>query len=328
MLSLGGAAPLALAQPGTLSHYSLAQGVMLPLLVLVYWLPYRHRTRTLAAEGRPAPRWRRACFAAGLAVCAIALSAPVGGLSDELLTAHMVEHLMLGDIGALLLVLGLTVPILQPLLRIKAIDRLRVLTHPLVALPVWAVNFYLWHLPVLYEAALRNDLVHAIEHATFIAFGMAMWMALLGPFPRPAWFGNGAKLVYIVVVRLVGTVLGNVFMWSGTVFYPYYIAGDARYHIAPLGDQSMAGAVMMVEESLLTIGLLAWLFIRAAKEGEERQSLMDFAYENQVELSEARATRAVAAGRGAELRERLARTAAAPVGAVSAGHDSEQGANP
>jgi putative membrane protein len=296
---------------------------MLPLLVLAYWLPYRHRTKTLAAEGRPAPRWRQVCFASGLALCALAFSAPVGSLSDELLTAHMVEHLLLGDIGALLLVLGLTVPILQPLLRIRAIDRLRVLTHPLVALPVWAVNYYLWHLPFLYEAALRNDFVHAIEHATFIAFGMAMWMALLGPFPRPAWFGNGAKLAYIIAVRLVGTVLGNVFMWSGTVFYPYYIAGDARFHISPLGDQSMAGAVMMVEESLLTLGLLAWLFLRAAKEGDERQSLLDYAHRNQLELSEARATRAVAAGRGADLRKRLARTAATSVAAASVDRDSQ-----
>ena len=319
---------LALTRPGTLSHYSVAQGVTLPLLALAYWLPYRQRTRTLASEGRSVAGWRRACFAAGLVVCAIALSAPIGGLSDELLTAHMIEHLLLGDIGALLLVLGLTVPILAPLLRIKAIDRLRVLTHPLVALPVWAINFYLWHIPFLYEAALRNDLIHGLEHATFIAFGMAMWMALLGPFPRPAWFGNGAKLIYIVIVRLMGTVLGNIFMWSGTVFYPYYIAGDARFHISPLGDQSMAGAVMMVEESLLTIGMLAWLFIKAAKEGEERQSLMDFAYENKLELTEARATRAVAAGRGAELRERLARMAIAPAGRARGGHNSGEGAHP
>lgn len=300
---------------------------MLPLLVLAYWLPYRHRTKTLAGEERPAPRWRQVCFASGLALCALAFSAPVGSLSDELLTAHMVEHLLLGDIGALLLVLGLTVPILQPLLRIRAIDRLRVLTHPLVALPVWAINFYLWHLPFLYEAALRNDFVHAIEHATFIAFGMAMWMALLGPFPRPAWFGNGAKLAYIIIVRLVGTVLGNIFMWSGTVFYPYYIAGDARFHISPLGDQSMAGAVMMVEESLLTLGLLAWLFLKAAREGDERQSLLDYAHRNQLELSEARATRAVAAGRGADLRERLAQTASASVGTASGGHNSQEGAH-
>jgi cytochrome c oxidase assembly factor CtaG len=303
-----------LIAPVPLAAYSPAQGVILPLLVLVYWLPYAHRTRTLAAAGRPVPGWRRCCFAAGLLVCAAALSGPVGTLSDELLTAHMIEHLLLGDIASLLLVLGLTVPILQPLLRIGAIDRLRVLTNPLVALPVWALNFYAWHIPIFYEAALRNDFVHAIEHASFIAFGMAMWMALLGPFPRPAWFGNGAKLLYIVIVRLLGTVLGNVFMWSGVVFYPYYAQGDARHHISAIGDQSIAGVVMMIEESFLTLGLLAWLFFEAAKQGEERQVLLDYARQHGLELSDARASRAVAAGRGSELRERLERAARASLG--------------
>jgi putative membrane protein len=325
LLCPGLIAPFVLSGSLVLPSYNVVQGVLLPLMVLACWLPYRRRAKVLGAEGRALPDWRQACFAAGLVVFAVAFSAPMDRLSDQLLTAHMLEHLLLGDLGALLLVLGLTVPLLQPLLRIKAIDRLRILTHPLVALPVWAINFYVWHLPVLYEAALRHDLIHAIEHASFIAFGMAMWMALLGPFPRPAWFGNGAKFVYIVLVRLIGTVLGNVFMWSGTVFYPYYGAGDAHFHIAPLADQSTAGAVMMVEESILTLGLLAWLFLRAAKEGEERQSLLDYAHQNQLELSEARASRAVAAGRGAALRKRLAQAQAAAVSAPTTSHNSHQG---
>ena len=100
-------------------------------------------------------------------------------------------------------------------------------------------------------------------------------------------------------------MLGNIFLWSGTVFYPYYLHGDALHHISPLADQNIAGAVMMVEESLLTLGLFCWLFLKAAKEGEERQELLDFANAHGLELSEARAARAVAAGRGAELRRRL-----------------------
>ena len=139
-----------------------------------------------------------------------------------------------------------------------------------------------------------------------------MWMCLFGPLPTPSWFGNLGKLVYIVAVRLTGTVLGNVFLWSGTVFYPFYLHGDARFHISPLADQNLAGAIMMVEESILTLGLFCWLFLRAAREGEERQELLDFASARGLELTEARAARAVAAGRGAELRRRLdARTSTA-----------------
>ena len=106
-------------------------------------------------------------------------------------------------------------------------------------------------------------------------------------------------------MRLAGTVLGNIFLWSGTVFYPFYLKGDAHFHISPLADQSIAGAIMMVEESILTLGLFCWLFLRTARESEERQELLDYANAQGLELSDARAARAVAAGRGAELRQRL-----------------------
>ncbi|MDQ6746380.1 MAG: cytochrome c oxidase assembly protein [Actinomycetota bacterium] len=285
--------------------------VALPLLVLLYWLPYHARARSLAAQGRAVPGWRQGCYAAGLIALAVALSPPVGKLADELLLAHMVEHLLIGDLAALLIVLGLTGPMLAPLLRNRLLARLRVLTHPVVAMPAWAINFYLWHLPVLYQGALRHDGVHALEHATFLGLGIAMWMGLLGPLPKPAWFGNGARLVYIVAVRLLGTVLANAMIFSGTVFYPYYRLAEAHWHISPSADQIAAAGVMMVEESLLTIGLFCWLFLKVAREGEERQLLLDYAASQGVELDERRAARAVAAGRGEELRERLgARTAA------------------
>jgi cytochrome c oxidase assembly factor CtaG len=130
-------------------------------------------------------------------------------------------------------------------------------------------------------------------------------MCLLGPLPQPAWFGNLGKLIYIVAVRLTGTILGNVFLWSGTVFYPFYLTGDAHFHISPIADQNIAGAIMMIEESFLTLGLFCWLFLRTARESEERQDLLDYAHANGLELSDARAARAVAAGRGDELRRRL-----------------------
>ncbi|HWJ50065.1 MAG TPA: cytochrome c oxidase assembly protein, partial [Solirubrobacteraceae bacterium] len=190
-------------------------------------------------------------------------------------------------------------------------NRLRAISHPAIAFPLWALDLYTWHLPVLYQAALRHSGVHALEHAMFLGFGVNMWMCLFGPLPMPSWFGNLGRLGYIVAVRLTGSVLGNVFLWSGTVFYPFYLQGDARFHISPLADQSLAGSIMMVEESILTLGLFCWLFLRAAREGEERQDLLDFAHSRGLELTDERAARAVAAGRGGDLRRRLeSRTAA------------------
>jgi cytochrome c oxidase assembly factor CtaG len=265
---------------------------------------YAWRVRALAPSEHPVPAWRRACFYCGLVMIGAALTL-LDSASDELLYAHMVEHLLVGDLGALLIVLGLTAPLLAPVLRVGVFDRLRRLSHPAIAFPLWAADLCVWHLPVFYEAALRHSGVHALEHAMFLGFGINMWMSLVGPLPMPAWFGNLGRLLYIVAVRLTGAILGNVFVWSGTVFYAFYLSGDAAHHISPLSDQSVAGAIMMVEESILTLGLFCWLFLRTAREGEERQDLLDFARASGLELSESRAARAVAAGRGGDLRRRL-----------------------
>jgi cytochrome c oxidase assembly factor CtaG len=273
-----------------------------PLALLA--LLYARRAHTLASSGRPVSGWRQASFYSGFVVIAAALTG-LGTPSEELLYAHMIEHLLLGDIAALLIVLGLTGPLLAPILRITFFDRLRALSHPALAFPLWAVDLYVWHLPTLYQAALRHATIHALEHAMFLGFGINMWMCLFGPLPMPQWFGNLGRLIYIVAVRLTATVLGNIFLWSGSVFYPFYLHGDAVFHISPIADQNLAGAIMMVEESLLTLGLFCWLFLRTAREGEERQNLLDFAHTQGLELTEARAARAVAAGRGPELRRRL-----------------------
>jgi putative membrane protein len=287
------------------------QTIGFPVLVALAWVPYHLRARTLARQGRSVPRWRYWCYLAGLVVLEIAVSPPVDTLSDQLLVAHMAEHLLIGDIAALLLVLGMSGPMIAPLLRNPVIARLRVLAHPVVAIVVWATNFYVWHTPYLYQAALRHDALHALEHATFLAFGMAVWMALLGPLPKPSWFNNAARLIFIVAVRLAGTVLANILIFGGTIFYPIYRSGDALWHISPMADQVAAGGLMMVEESFLTIGLFCWLFLRVARENEQRQALMDFAVEHGLELDGQRAGRAVAAGRSEELWERLRARAAA-----------------
>jgi putative membrane protein len=170
---------------------------------------------------------------------------------------------------------------------------------------VWALDLYLWHIPFFHEAAVRHDVVHALQHFAFVAFGFNMWMALLGPLPKPEWFGNLARLGYVIAVRLTGAVLGNVFVFGGHVFFGVYAAGERAHAISPGADQNAAGAIMMVEGSILTLLLFGWLFARAAREGEERQELLELAAARGVALTEARAARAVSAGRGAELRRRI-----------------------
>jgi cytochrome c oxidase assembly factor CtaG len=276
---------------------------------LIAGIGYAVRARTLARQGRPVRTARRAAFWAGIALILTTLVSPIANAGHELILAHMAQHLLLADIGALLLVLGCTGPVLQPLLGLPVFKQLRVLIHPAVALPLWIFNLYVWHLPPLYQAALSSELVHALQHTAFVAFGVNMWLALLGPLPAPEWFGNGARFLYLVTVRLAGALLGNVFIWSGKVFYPDYRVGQASWHISALNDQGVAGTIMMVESSIITIVILAWLFLKTARDAEERQVLVEFAERHGLELSERRAARAVGAGRGAELRRRLERAA-------------------
>ncbi len=274
------------------------------LAAILYW----HRATALHLDGRPVPAWRQVCFGSGLALISVALFSPIGHIAEELVIAHMVEHLLISDLAALLLVLGLTRSLLQPVLAIPLFNRLQILTHPLVAFPLWAVNFYVWHIPALYEAAYGAAPAHALEHATFLFFGCLMWMPVFGPLPKPEWFGAGWKIGYVIAVRFAGAILGNVLMWSGTVLYPVYAAGERYWGVSPIADQSTAGVVMMIEGTFLALGVLAWTFFEVAREGTEKQRLLDLAHERGVELDERRAQRAVAAGHAALLEERLTAT--------------------
>jgi len=276
---------------------------VIPLTVagILYW----HRAMVLSWDGRPVPPWRQVCFGAGLATIAIALFSPIGHLSEELVIAHMGEHLLIGDIASLLLVLGLTRSLLQPILAIRIFNRLQVLAHPAVALPLWALNLYVWHIPALYQDAYGAAPLHAFEHATFLFLGCLMWMPVFGPLPKPQWFTAGWKVGYVIAVRFTGAILGNVLMWSGTVLYPIYEPGERYWGISPLADQGTAGVIMMVEGTFLVLGVLAWVFFEVAREGIEKQRLLDLARERGVQLDEERAQRAVAAGHGALLEERL-----------------------
>jgi putative membrane protein len=241
--------------------------------VLVAAVLYARRVRTLRRRGSPVPAWRIIVFALGIATLLVAFVSPVHALGEQLFTFHMVQHVLIGDLAPLALLAGLTGPILRPALAV--LHRLRFLAHPAVALPLWALNLYLWHVPFLYEAAVRHEAVHALEHFCFFTGGLIMWLPVLETLPAPEWFGTGAKLGYIVVVRLVETVLGNVFFWSGTVFYSVYDHHAALWGLSALEDQNTAGAVMMIEGSIVTLVALAWLFLRMASEGELRQQLLE-----------------------------------------------------
>lgn len=247
---------------------------LLPLAVAAGM--YAKRAHTLSSRGRPVPGARQAAFYGGIALLLVAFISPIDHIGEErLLFVHMIQHILIGDLAAVLVVVGLTGPVLRPILALPYVNGLRILAHPLVALPLWVLNLYLWHLPPLYEGALTSDPVHALQHVLFFTAGAFMWSALLEPLPGPAWFGAGWKVLYIVAVRLFEAVLANIFIWSGDSFYPLYAEAERLWDIGAVQDQSIGGLIMMVEGSLVTFGAFAWLFLRWMNEGEARERLIE-----------------------------------------------------
>jgi putative membrane protein len=238
---------------------------------------YARRAHALARRGRGMPLWRQLSFYLGIAIVVAALVSPLDTIGEEsLFYAHMLQHIAIGEVAPLFILVGLSGAMLRPLL----------------AWPLWALNLYLWHLPAFYEAALENPALHTFEHACFFTAGLLMWGALLEPLPGPSWFGSAQKAGYVLVVRALGcAILGNIFIWTGTPLYPYYALGEREWGIAPLTDQQVGGAIMFIWGALITVSLFSWMFLRWIREAELRQSLLEGGAEERV------ATRAARYGR-------------------------------
>jgi len=261
-------------EPSLLTSWTLEPLQLAPIVMIA--VAYGVRARTLSRRGQPVPGWRIALFAVGIALLVIAVASPIATIGEEeLFSFHMAQHLLIGDLAPLCLLAGLTGPLLRPILALPGVMQLRVFSNPFVALPIWTLNLVVWHLPFFYEAAVAHSAVHALEHISFFTAGIVLWLPVLETLPAPEWFGTGPKLGYILIVRLVATIIGNVFIWGGGAFYDVYDTGDDYLGLSPDADQSLAGSLMMLEGSLVTIVALAWLFLRMAQEGEVRQELIE-----------------------------------------------------
>jgi putative membrane protein len=178
----------------------------------------------------------RAYFAGGLLALFLALESPIDVGGDHyLFSLHMLQHLLLAMVVPPLLLLGLPE-------RWRAFDRVKV--SPLVANIVFNLVLAVWHLPFLYEATLRNEPVHVLEHLSFLAVGVLFWWPILVPAGRPGAMSVIGKIAYLGFAGVPPTILGLAFILSPTVFYPFYAAAPRVTPLSPLDDQLVAGLVM------------------------------------------------------------------------------------
>ena len=244
--------------------------------VLLVAALYGVRAARLARRGRAVSRARVACFAAGLLVLVLSLVSPIDALGEQrLFCVHMLQHVLIGDVAPFLLVLGLTGPLLRPVLAIPGVYRLRALAHPVAALPLWALDLAAWHVPYLYDAALAHPVVHALEHTCFLVGGALVWAVLFEVLPGPRWFGTAQRALYLAGMWFFSLALSSFFLWWGHPLYPPYVHAPRTWGLTALADQRIGGGVMLLEGSLIMLGVLIWLGVRWFAETEAHQRLLD-----------------------------------------------------
>lgn len=278
----------------------------IPLLI---GIAYGYRVAKLQRIGRAPSAARQVAFICGLLLVAITAVPPLGPLSGDLVLGHMITHTLLTDEASLLFAIGLTGPVLGPVMTAPGLRWFRQLTHPVVVLVLWIGVIFAWHTPALYQAASGDGWIHMLEHASFITVGTLLWMSVLGTFPQPSWFGPPARVGLVVVAHLSMMGLANILMWSGDSYYPDYAQSALDRGIDPQTDQGIAGAILMLQGGLIMISVFVFALMRWQRVDMEKQHLLDFALAHGVKLDPERAARAASAGTGDLLRSRIERVA-------------------
>jgi cytochrome c oxidase assembly factor CtaG len=255
-------------------HWFSDPAVLAPLALLAGIYVWRFREARREAGGRGAGFVQAAAFAGAMVALLIALVSPLDGLGEDyLFSAHMVQHVLLGDIAPLLLLLALSRVIMRPATRrlMRGERALGPLANPVTGILLWLVLMYLWHVPALYDTAAENAPVHVLEHACFFAAGIALWWPLIQPVPMRRRLTGMQPLAYIAAAKGGLAALGLYLAWASSALYPYYETTPRIWGLSPVEDQNIGGVIMMVEQSLTLVLVLVVLFVRMLAQSEEEE---------------------------------------------------------
>jgi cytochrome c oxidase assembly factor CtaG len=234
------------------------------------WATLARRMPERFGPGRPV------AFMAGLATVLLALSAPLDELGHQSLRAHMIQHLLLMLVAPPLLWMGAPVaPMLlglpRPVRRVvaaalawPAVRRLtRVVADPRLSWAAFVIALWAWHVPALYDLALRSDPWHHVEHVCFLVTALLFWRPVILPWPARSPWPRWAMIPYLVLASFQNGVLGAIFTFSDRVIYAAYasIPGSA------LEDQAMAGLIMWVPGSMAFLLPVLWLIVTSTTSG-------------------------------------------------------------
>jgi cytochrome c oxidase assembly factor CtaG len=264
-------------------------GIVIPLVltaVLYAMGSIRSRRRN---ELRPAIKtWQIASFWVGWTVLVLSLDSPLHKLGEVLFSAHMTQHELLMVVAAPLLVFSK--PIVAMLFALPQRWRIRLgrisksnsfqaiwmsITGPLVVWMIHGATIWLWHIPVLYEATLGNEFIHALQHMSFLGTALLFWWTLVHG--RYGKLGYGVAFIYVFTTALHTSLLGALMTFTPKVWYPIYEGRTAPWNLTPLEDQQLGGLIMWIPSGVVfvVVGLAmlgAWI-----GESERRQPLSKIA---------------------------------------------------
>ncbi|HEY7179347.1 MAG TPA: cytochrome c oxidase assembly protein [Gaiella sp.] len=241
------------------------------------WRRLRRRRPDLA------PVSRLVLFAAGVSIVVVGLLSPLDAIAEEYLqSAHMLQHVLIADLGVVLALLAVRGPLsmfflprdlLAPLARARPLRRtLAFLLRPRVAVALWIVVLVAWHVPAAYDAALRHPVVHRGEHLSFVVVGALVWTLLIDP-ARHGRLTLNERLGLAVVLFWMSQVLAYPFLFGFEPFYDVYVDQPERlFGLSPLTDQKLAGLVMMVEQAA-TLGVAIVVLLLLARRARAARSV-------------------------------------------------------
>jgi putative membrane protein len=235
------------------------------LLCLAALLYARGWNRLRIAAKRQFPVWRLVAFFAGLVTVWIAICSPLESLDDVSLTVHMVQHLLLAAVAPPLLLLGAPeLPLLRglpqsmargvvsPFLRVPFTRRFgHLISNPAICWLVATLGLIGWHIPAVFELALRWDWLHKLEHATFLGAGVMFWWPVVQPWPSTRRWPEWAIPLYLFAATLPCDALSGFLTFCERVVYPSYISAPRVFALSPLEDQECAAALMWVAVTII-----------------------------------------------------------------------------
>jgi cytochrome c oxidase assembly factor CtaG len=242
-------APASLLDSWGTDPFPLAVGV---IAVASYLIGVRRVARNHPRN--PVPPWRIAAWLAGIAAILVALESPLDAYADDLLSAHMVQHLLLAMVAPPLLAFGAPVTlglrVATPLARRRLLlpvlhsRPVRILASPFVAWLAFTAVMWLVHFTPLYDAALEDPRLHVAEHTLFLVTGLLFWWPIIGADPMPGRWSRAARGAYVLAQMPVNAAVGLAIYFSPYLLYAHYAGSSPLLGVNPMTDQQVAGMVM------------------------------------------------------------------------------------